>query len=107
MRRKSVISRGLKMAALLIAVLGEQGITQRRSVVTPRGDVVGEEFVMHPGVAELRKLDAQLVTLRASLGLDPMSRARAGLEQLDPGRDAIDELQGRRQRRLAAVGLAS
>jgi hypothetical protein len=94
-------------AVRFVAIVAEQGVTQKRPIVTPRGDVVGDEYVMHPAVAELRKLDAQLVALRGTLGLDPTSRARVGLESLDPEIDAIDEIAEQRRKRLLAIGVAS
>jgi hypothetical protein len=92
-------------AAALATVVQEQGITAKRPIVTPKGDVVGEEFVVHPAVAELRKLDSQLLALRSSLGLDPMSRARAQLRAIDEP-DAIDELRQRRRERQARIAEA-
>ncbi len=94
-------------AARLVAVISEQGVTQQRPIVTPKGDVVGTEFVAHPCLIELRKLDVQLVTLRASLGLDPVSRARTGLQTLDPESDALDEIAEQRRKRRLAIGVAS
>jgi hypothetical protein len=92
-------------ATALVATIEEQGLTLTRPIVAPKGDVVGEERVMHPAVGELRRLDAQLVTLRATLGLDPASRARIGLQALDRKPDALDELRERRRERLAQAGV--
>ncbi len=94
-------------AERLIRVIEAQGMTLMRPIVAPRGDVVGEEVVMHPGIAELRKLDSQLMALRASLGLDPQSRARMGVEMYDRRPDALDEIAEQRRKRLAALGGAS
>lgn len=94
-------------AAGLVRTIEEQGVVAKRPIVTPKGEVVGEEWSMHPAIAELRKLDSQLVTLRASLGLDPTSRARVAVENYDRRPDCIDELQEQRRRRLAAVRLGN
>jgi hypothetical protein len=94
-------------AERLIRVIEAQGMTLMRPIVAPRGDVVGEEVVMHPGIAELRKLDSQLMGIRATLGLDPQSRARMGVEMYDRRPDALDEIAEQRRKRLAALGGAS
>jgi hypothetical protein len=90
-------------AERLIRVIESQGMTLMRPIVAPRGDVVGEEVVMHPGIAELRKLDSQLMALRASLGLDPQSRARMGVEMYDRRPDALDEIVEQRRKRLGGA----
>lgn len=47
-------------------------------IVSPKGDVVGEEQYANPLLRELRRLDAPIQTLRDRLGLSPMARARLG-----------------------------
>lgn len=94
-------------AANMIVMIEQQGVTQKRPIVTPKGEIAGEEIVMHPGINELRKLDAQLVKIRAALGLDPSSRARLGVEMYDRRPDAIDELAEQRRRRRAAMRAAA
>jgi len=86
----------------LVVTIARDGVVAKRPIVTPKGEVVGAEWVAHPLIAELRKLDRQLVELRATLGLDPASRARLGLNAIENRPDAIDELQERRRQRLAA-----
>ena len=86
-------------AATLCAVLEEDGPRQKEPIVTPRPTLrsVGDAS----GVRELRRLDTQLVAIRRSLGLDPESRAWAGIEAAEPAHDALDDLQDRRRARLA------
>jgi P27 family predicted phage terminase small subunit len=86
-------------AAALCAVLDTDGLTQKRPVITPRGDVVAEEFVSHPALADLRKLDKPIGELRKVLGLDPESRARLQLEAAE-GPDALDLIKQKHERRL-------
>ncbi len=90
-------------AELLVRTIEEQGVVSKRPIVSPKGNVVGDEWVSHPLISDLRKLDAQLVALRATLGLDPASRARLALDAMANRPDAIDELQEHRRRRLAAM----
>jgi hypothetical protein len=93
-------------AARLVATIDEQGVVSKRPIVSPKGNVVGDEWVSHPLIGDLRKLDAQLMRIRASLGLDPASRARLALNGFEKRPDAIDELQQRRRERLAAMARA-
>ena len=58
-------------AERLAGELDRDGLTLRRPLVSPRGEVVGEEHYPHPALTVLRALDRQLVELRAALGLDP------------------------------------
>jgi P27 family predicted phage terminase small subunit len=89
-------------AAGLCVVLERDGLTQGRPIIAPKGEVVGEEFVSHPALAELRKLDRSLGELRARLGLDPESRARLHLTIVD-GPDFVDVLKAELQARRAGV----
>ena len=77
------------------------GPVARRPIVSPRGDVVGEEWVAHPLLGQLRRLGTELQAVRASLALTPASRARLALERFEPRPDALDELVERRRKRLA------
>src|SRR5438874_8896578 len=79
-----------------------EGVTSRKPIITPKGESVGDEWVAHPLVAQLRRLDPQLQTLRTSLGLTPASRARYALERIERHPDALDELVERRRKRLAS-----
>jgi P27 family predicted phage terminase small subunit len=84
----------------LCAVLDRDGVTQERPIVTPKGEICGSEYVSHPALGELRKLDKPLLELRAALGLDPQSRARLKLAVQDEP-SVVDELSARRRARLA------
>jgi hypothetical protein len=88
-------------AEALTKAIDEQGVVSKRPIVSPKGDVVGDEWVGHPLTSDLRRLDAQLVALRATLGMDPASRARLALDAMANRPDAVDELIERRQQRLA------
>jgi terminase small subunit-like protein len=95
------LARAEDQAVCLIGAVDEAGVVQKRPIVSPRGDVVGSEYVAHPLLAELRRLDKQLESLRARLGLDPTSRARLGVEMFTERPDALDELRERRRERLS------
>lgn len=92
-------------AVTLVEGIQAHGAVQSEPIVSPRGDVVGTRWVAHPLVGELRKLDAVLLKLRSSLGLDPESRAKMGLDLIRPDDrpDKLDELVEERRQRRAAV----
>jgi hypothetical protein len=70
----------------LCAVLDCDGPVLKKPLISPRGEVVGEECYEHPGLKGLRALDKPLLELRAALWLDPQSRARLKLAVQDaPG----------------------
>lgn len=89
-------------AERLTARIESEGPTSRRPIIAPKGEVLGEEWVAHPLIAQLRRLDPQLRELRTSLGMTPASRARYALERIEHRPDFLDELVERRRRRLAA-----
>ena len=76
------------------------GVVTREAFAGPKGDVLGERWVVHPLVGELRKLDPQLQSLRLALGLTPESRAKFALERVERRPDELDELIERRRKRL-------
>ena len=69
--------------AAMASEIANTGLMLSRPVVTPRGDVVGEEMVANPLLRETRRIDAAILELRKALGLDPMSRARLGVRVAD------------------------
>jgi hypothetical protein len=91
-------------AAELSEQLAREGLTYRKPVVSPRGEVVGEELLPSPCIKALRELDSRLIELRAALGLDPRSRARLGLELVEAHesrRDFVDILRDQVRARRA------
>jgi P27 family predicted phage terminase small subunit len=72
--------------------LEDAGPLLKKPVVSPRGDVVGEESFANPMFRELRRLDAAISELRKALGLDPMSRARLGVRVLE-AKTALSRLE--------------
>jgi hypothetical protein len=91
-------------AAGLRAELAEHGSVLKRPIVSPLGDVVGEEFYPSPTLTPLRRIGAEAAVLCRELGLSPSGRHALGLAVLaDPeGPDKLDELRAKRERRLAA-----
>jgi P27 family predicted phage terminase small subunit len=80
--------------AELLAAVEAAGLLLSKPVVTPRGDVVGEELYANPLLRELRRLDGPIVTLRDRLGVAPMARARLGqaVVELRRGESALAKL---------------
>lgn len=77
--------------AQLVAIINAEGHLLSRPVVSPRGDVVGEDRYANPLIAEVRRIDRQLTPLRSELGLSPMTRARLGIRILE-GEDRLGRL---------------
>jgi len=69
--------------AVTVRAVDQHGPVLWRPVVTPRGDVAGQEAYANPAVREVRRLDAAIAPLRAALGLSPLSRARLGQAVVD------------------------
>jgi hypothetical protein len=96
------LARMMDEASDLRAVVQEDGgPILSRPIVTPRGEVVGDERVAHPGMRELRRIDAAVLALAQQLGISPMARGRLGLTvmELELQADAVDELRKERARR--------
>lgn len=68
-----------------------------RTYVTSNGSIVS-----HPYIAQMKDLRAQMTAWLAALGFSPADRARLGLAEVRV-RDAIDELQRRRDERSASA----
>lgn len=68
-----------------------------RTYVTSNGSIVS-----HPFIAQMKDLRAQMTAWLAALGFSPADRARLGLAEVRV-RDALDELQKRRDERSAAA----
>ena len=89
-------------AAALRAVLAEDGPVSRRPVQNSRGEVIGQDVVVHPALAPLRKIGMEAATLCNALGLTPAGRQALGLELLEPDPpDWLDELRETRDLRRA------
>lgn len=65
--------------ALLTAAIRQHGVILSKVLVSPKGDVVGDELYANPASRELRRVDAAILSLRDRLGLTPLYRARLGL----------------------------
>jgi phage terminase small subunit len=91
-------------AAVLRAVLEEDGPVLKRPMQSARGEIIGEERYSHPAIADLRRIGSEAAALCDSLGLTPYGRKRLGFEVLDDPAppDALDRLITSRARRLAA-----
>jgi P27 family predicted phage terminase small subunit len=88
-------------AQTLCDQLAHDGTVLTKPLVSPRGEVIGDERYEHPALRALRGLDKPLLELRKSLGLDPQSRARLCLSvQEEP--NELDELKAKRTARLQA-----
>ncbi|HUY24074.1 MAG TPA: P27 family phage terminase small subunit [Candidatus Saccharimonadales bacterium] len=83
--------------------LRRHGALLEEIVVSPRGDVVGTKLVANPAAAQVVKLQATILQLRAALGLTPIARVRMGLQVLEGERRAskVEELQARARARSA------
>jgi P27 family predicted phage terminase small subunit len=92
-------------AQVLCDQLAHDGTVLSKPLVSPRGEVVGEERYEHPALRALRGLDKPLLELRKSLGLDPQSRARLQLEAEEEWTE-LDEIKAKRARRLEAQRVA-
>jgi hypothetical protein len=86
-------------AAALCEQLDRDGSTLTKPMQNSRGDLIGETRYPHPALAALRGVDHSLCEVRRSLGLDPVSRAKARLE-IEDGPDRLTELIARRRERL-------
>lgn len=97
------LARGADEAGRLRAALAEHGEVLRKPICTSRGEVVGDEHYENPALASLRKLGVEQLGLLKELGLTPASRARLRLPliETEPVPDALDELNEKRERRLA------
>jgi P27 family predicted phage terminase small subunit len=93
-------------AEVLCEQLDKLGPMLKRPIVSPRGDVVGVEAYENPSLKGLRALDKQLLLLRASLGLDPQSRARMRLE-VEDAPSLLDLLNAKRQARIKGKSTAT
>jgi P27 family predicted phage terminase small subunit len=92
-------------AGELRKILAKDGRMLSRVIQNSRGDVVGSESYSHPASGELRKIGREAAAACDSLGLSPAARKRMGLElTLEPGHDALDDLQERRKARRAGEG---
>jgi P27 family predicted phage terminase small subunit len=87
-------------AAILCVDLDRDGPTLTKPMISPRGEILGEERYPHPALKSLRQLDKELRELRKSLGLDPQSRARLQLE-VEEEATWLHELKAQREARLA------
>lgn len=67
----------------------------KRHYVVPNG-----QHVTHPYVKQLQDLRVQITAWLSALGFSPSDRARLGIGEVRQG-DALDELQRRRQQRVA------
>jgi len=63
----------------LRAEIGAAGLTLSRPLQSARGVVIGSEAYSHPGLRELRRIDASILPLRDRLGLSPLARSRLGI----------------------------
>jgi hypothetical protein len=63
--------------ALLRKSVDDHGILLSKPIVSPKGEIVGDETYVNPALRELRRTDVQILALRDRLGLSPLSRARA------------------------------
>jgi P27 family predicted phage terminase small subunit len=72
------------------------GHLQNEPIVTPSGAVVGEKWTANPAVAMLRKAEDALAKGLSSLGFDPTSRSRLGLN-LAKTETKLDQLIKSRQ----------
>jgi P27 family predicted phage terminase small subunit len=88
-------------AQTLIDQLARDGTILTKPLVSPRGEVIGDERYEHPALRALRGLDKPLLELRKSLGLDPQSRARLRLA-VEEESSELDDLKARREARLQA-----
>lgn len=75
---RRVAELGDEIAAAREALLTE-GVILRKPLISPKGDVVGEEPIANPAARMLRDATSQLAVLAGALGLSPASRARLGL----------------------------
>jgi hypothetical protein len=91
--------------ALLKAALDEHGAMLSKPVVTPKGDVVGQESYANPVLRELRRVDVAVLALRDRLGLTPLYRARLGLAlvELEVKQDAAVESLRAKYRRYGSA----
>lgn len=69
--------------AMLRAALDAHGAMLAKPIVSPKGDVVGEELYVNPVVRDLRRTDAAILALRDRLGLSPLNRARLGVAVIE------------------------
>jgi len=89
-------------ASSLRAVLAEDGPVSRRPMQNSRGEVIGEDVVVHPALTPLRKIGMEAATLCNALGLTPAGRQALGLEVSEPDPpDWLDELRATRELRRA------
>ena len=89
-------------ASSLRAVLAEDGPVSRRPMQNSRGEVIGQDVVVHPALLPLRKIGIEAATLCNALGLTPAGRQALGLESLEPDPpDCLDELRETRDLRRA------
>ncbi|HYZ13762.1 MAG TPA: P27 family phage terminase small subunit [Actinomycetota bacterium] len=73
-----------------LALVDEEGLTHTTAHKTMR---------VHPGVSEVRRLEAAMITVMSLLGLSPSDRARLGLTEVRKLSGLADLMQ-RRQRDL-------
>jgi phage terminase small subunit len=82
----------------LIQSIEEAGVLLEKVIVSPKGDVVGRERYSNPSLRQLRMADPIILKLRASLGLDPISRQKMDLAP-ERAPDQLEEIQARFHRR--------
>ena len=66
--------------ARLRAAVAVDGEVQRRPVQNSKGDVIGTDAHLHPGLAMLRRCGREAAEVASELGLSPAGRRRLGLE---------------------------
>src|SRR5262249_16634219 len=86
-------------AATLCDYLARDGTTLTKPLVSPRGEVVGDERYEHPALRALRGLDKPLHDLPKSPGFAPKSGPRLCL-QVEEEPTEVDELKAQREARL-------
>ena len=92
-------------ASRLRVIVAADGEVLRKPMQNSRGEVIGQDYYSHPGVASLRRIGKEAAELCDALGLSPAGRNRLGLTLLVDSAarpDALDRLREARDHRLAA-----
>jgi P27 family predicted phage terminase small subunit len=94
-------------AARLRAEVKRDGMVLRRVIQNARGERLGEEPRVHPGLAMLRRIGREAAEVAGELGLSPGGRRRLGLDVPEDERepDALDELRSKYAARRRGLGM--
>jgi phage terminase small subunit len=81
--------------------IAEDGEVQRRPIQNAKGETIGTDARLHPGLAMLRRIGKEAVEAASELGLSPAGRRRLGLETPPEPRepDALDRIRETRELR--------